>query len=82
MQIRCRGADAKPARGLRGLFLRAHVHTIVADLPVRMARVRAAQDDKPVIFFNRRVIDGWETAAFVPRLKTLHETPALSFVGE
>ena len=32
--------------------------------------------------FDHRVIDGWEAAVFVQRLKTLLETPALIFVGE
>jgi 2-oxoisovalerate dehydrogenase E2 component (dihydrolipoyl transacylase) len=30
--------------------------------------------------FDHRVIDGWEAAVFVKRLKTLLETPALIFV--
>ena len=32
--------------------------------------------------FDHRVIDGWEAAVFVQRLKALLETPALIFVGE
>jgi 2-oxoisovalerate dehydrogenase E2 component (dihydrolipoyl transacylase) len=30
--------------------------------------------------FDHRVIDGWDAATFVRRLKTLIETPALIFV--
>jgi 2-oxoisovalerate dehydrogenase E2 component (dihydrolipoyl transacylase) len=30
--------------------------------------------------FDHRVIDGWDAATFVQRLKTLLETPALIFV--
>ncbi|MCO5146828.1 MAG: 2-oxo acid dehydrogenase subunit E2 [Aquamicrobium sp.] len=32
--------------------------------------------------FDHRVVDGWDAAVFVQRLKTLIETPALLFVGE
>jgi 2-oxoisovalerate dehydrogenase E2 component (dihydrolipoyl transacylase) len=32
--------------------------------------------------FDHRVVDGWDAALFVQRLKTLLETPALIFVGE
>jgi 2-oxoisovalerate dehydrogenase E2 component (dihydrolipoyl transacylase) len=31
--------------------------------------------------FDHRVVDGWDAAVFVQRLKTLLETPALIFVG-
>ena len=31
--------------------------------------------------FDHRVIDGWDAAVFVQRLKTLLETPAMIFVG-
>jgi 2-oxoisovalerate dehydrogenase E2 component (dihydrolipoyl transacylase) len=30
--------------------------------------------------FDHRVIDGWDAAVFVQRIKTLLETPALIFV--
>ena len=30
--------------------------------------------------FDHRVIDGWDAAVFVQRMKTLLETPALIFV--
>ena len=32
--------------------------------------------------FDHRVIDGWDAATFVQRLKTLLETPALLFVAD
>ncbi|RIK82936.1 MAG: branched-chain alpha-keto acid dehydrogenase subunit E2, partial [Hyphomicrobiales bacterium] len=32
--------------------------------------------------FDHRVVDGWDAAVFVQRLKVLLETPALLFVGE
>ena len=32
--------------------------------------------------FDHRVVDGWDAAVFVQRLKTLLETPALIFIGE
>lgn len=32
--------------------------------------------------FDHRVVDGWDAAVFVQRVKTLLETPALIFVGE
>ncbi|MGI6855930.1 dihydrolipoamide acetyltransferase family protein [Mesorhizobium sp. 1B3] len=32
--------------------------------------------------FDHRVVDGWDAAVFVQRIKTLLETPALIFVGE
>lgn len=32
--------------------------------------------------FDHRVVDGWDAAVFVQRLKTLLETPALIFVGD
>ena len=32
--------------------------------------------------FDHRVIDGWDAAVFVQRIKTLLETPALIFVGD
>jgi 2-oxoisovalerate dehydrogenase E2 component (dihydrolipoyl transacylase) len=32
--------------------------------------------------FYHRVVDGWDAAVFVQRLKTLLETPALIFIGE
>ncbi|WP_290687959.1 2-oxo acid dehydrogenase subunit E2, partial [Haematobacter sp. UBA3484] len=32
--------------------------------------------------FDHRVIDGWDAAVFVQRLKTLLETPAMIFVEE
>ena len=32
--------------------------------------------------FDHRVIDGWDAAVFVQRIKALLETPALIFVGE
>jgi 2-oxoisovalerate dehydrogenase E2 component (dihydrolipoyl transacylase) len=32
--------------------------------------------------FDHRVVDGWDAALFVQRLKTLLETPALIFVSE
>jgi 2-oxoisovalerate dehydrogenase E2 component (dihydrolipoyl transacylase) len=32
--------------------------------------------------FDHRVIDGWDAASFVQRLKALMETPALIFVEE
>ena len=31
--------------------------------------------------FDHRVVDGWDAAQFVQRIKTLLETPALLFVG-
>jgi len=30
--------------------------------------------------FDHRVVDGWDAAAFVQRLKVLLETPALIFI--
>ena len=32
--------------------------------------------------FDHRIIDGWDAATFVQRIKTLLETPALLFVGD
>jgi 2-oxoisovalerate dehydrogenase E2 component (dihydrolipoyl transacylase) len=32
--------------------------------------------------FDHRVIDGWDAAVFIQRIKTLLETPALIFVGD
>jgi hypothetical protein len=32
--------------------------------------------------FDHRVVDGWDAARFIQRLKTLLETPALLFVDE
>ena len=32
--------------------------------------------------FDHRVVDGWDAAVFVQRIKTLLETPALIFVGD
>ena len=32
--------------------------------------------------FDHRIIDGWDAATFVQRIKSLLETPALLFVGD
>jgi 2-oxoisovalerate dehydrogenase E2 component (dihydrolipoyl transacylase) len=32
--------------------------------------------------FDHRVIDGWDAATFVQRIKTLLETPAMIFVED
>ena len=41
-------------------------------VPRRMMNISCA--------FDHRVIDGWDAAVFVQKLKTLLETPALLFV--
>jgi 2-oxoisovalerate dehydrogenase E2 component (dihydrolipoyl transacylase) len=48
------------------------------DDPAGLGRhhLRAAQNDEPVLSFDHRVIDGWDAAVFVQRLKELLETPA------
>ena len=32
--------------------------------------------------FDHRIVDGWDAAIFVQRVKTLLETPALLFIGD
>ncbi len=32
--------------------------------------------------FDHRIVDGWDAATFVQRIKSLLETPALLFVGD
>jgi 2-oxoisovalerate dehydrogenase E2 component (dihydrolipoyl transacylase) len=49
------------------------VHTDGAWLPRQMMNLSSS--------FDHRVVDGWEAAQFVQRIKSLLETPALLFVG-
>lgn len=64
-------------------------HPEVAIVGVNRMEVRAKWDGSQFVprkmmnissSFDHRVIDGWEAAVFVKRLKTLLETPALIFV--
>lgn len=66
-------------------------HPEVAILGVNKIMVRPVWDGSSFIprkmmnlssSFDHRVIDGWDAAVFIQRIKTLLETPALIFVGE
>ncbi len=45
-------------------------------------RVSAATGAESVVQFDHRMVDGWNAATFVQRIKGLLETPALLFVDD
>lgn len=48
---------------------------------VSSGQIRIAKTMNLSSSFDHRVIDGWEAASFIQRVKTLLETPAMLFVG-